>query len=201
MRATWQSVLAICADESSASDRRMRVRSDWSSARHASDGPSTARSYEIDCVATMGSGATGASARTSSRRSPARLRPPFVAQNTRARPTKGSSPCTRLRSIRDPQRLVPAARQRFRLTESVRKTLREVEVRSRSDPSASVLPTPMLLNARVCLGALFVRGERRTSVGFPFAIGGRKRGAAFLLPTKPLFFRHLRKRGGGESAR
>ena len=121
MRATWQSVLAICADESSASDRRMRVRSDWSSARHASDWPSTARSYEIDCVATMGSGATGASARTSSRRSPARLRPPFVAQNTRARPTKGSSPCTRLRSIRDPQRLVPAARQRFRLTESVPK--------------------------------------------------------------------------------
>ena len=32
----------------------MRERSVWSSARHASDWPSTARSDEIDCVATMG---------------------------------------------------------------------------------------------------------------------------------------------------
>ena len=55
MRVTWpHSVLAICADESSASDRKMRVRSVWSSARYASDWPSTARSDEIDCVATMG---------------------------------------------------------------------------------------------------------------------------------------------------
>ena len=55
MRATWpQSVLAICADESSASDRKMGVRSVWSSSRHASDCPSTARSDEIDCVVTIG---------------------------------------------------------------------------------------------------------------------------------------------------
>ena len=55
MRATWpHNVLAICADESSANDRKMRVRSVWSSARHASDWPSTARSDEIDCVATIG---------------------------------------------------------------------------------------------------------------------------------------------------
>ena len=61
MRATWpQSVLAICADESSARDRKMRVRKVWSSARHASDWPSTACNDEIDCVATMGiAAATG----------------------------------------------------------------------------------------------------------------------------------------------
>ena len=49
-----QSELAVSAEESSASDRMMRVRSVWSSARHASDWPSTARRNEIDCVATMG---------------------------------------------------------------------------------------------------------------------------------------------------
>ena len=47
-------MLAVCADESSASDRKIRVRSVCSSARHASDLPSTARSDEIDCVATIG---------------------------------------------------------------------------------------------------------------------------------------------------
>ncbi len=54
MRATWpHSVLPICADQSLASDRKMRVRSAWEQ-RHASDWPNTARNDEIDCVATIG---------------------------------------------------------------------------------------------------------------------------------------------------
>ncbi|MCY3819239.1 MAG: hypothetical protein OXH52_07745 [Gammaproteobacteria bacterium] len=52
-------------------------------------------------------------------------------------------------------------------------------------PVAVSPAAPMLLNARVCLGALFVRGERRTSVDFVFGIGGRKRGAPLPLTTKP----------------
>ena len=36
------------------------------------------------------------------------------------------------------------------------------------------------------------------SVEFPFGIGGRKRGAQFLLPVKCLLFCNLRKNGGGE---
>ena len=54
--ATWpHNVPTICADESSASDRKMRgaKRLEQRPAK-PSDRPSTARSDEIDCVATMG---------------------------------------------------------------------------------------------------------------------------------------------------
>ena len=53
--ATWpHSSLAIWAEASSLSDRKIRVRSVCNSARHASDDPNTARNEEIDCVATIG---------------------------------------------------------------------------------------------------------------------------------------------------
>ena len=53
--ATWpHSSLAILADASSLRDRKIRVRSVCKSARHASDDPNTARSDEIDWVATIG---------------------------------------------------------------------------------------------------------------------------------------------------
>ena len=45
---------AILADASSDSDRKIRVRSAWTSVRHASPEGSTERSEEIDCVATIG---------------------------------------------------------------------------------------------------------------------------------------------------
>ena len=45
---------AILADDSSLKDRKIRVRSVWTSVRHASVPDSTERSEEIDCVATMG---------------------------------------------------------------------------------------------------------------------------------------------------
>ena len=45
---------AIRADDSSDSDRKIRVRSVWRSVRQASPPRSTERSEEIDCVATIG---------------------------------------------------------------------------------------------------------------------------------------------------
>ena len=45
---------ATRADASSDSDRKIRVRSVWTSVRHASPEGSTERSEEIDCVATIG---------------------------------------------------------------------------------------------------------------------------------------------------
>ena len=45
---------AILADASSLSDRKMRVRSVCNSELHASELPKTARSEEMDCVATIG---------------------------------------------------------------------------------------------------------------------------------------------------
>ena len=45
---------AIFAEPSSESDRKIRVRSVWTSVRHASPEGSTERSEEIDCVATIG---------------------------------------------------------------------------------------------------------------------------------------------------
>ena len=46
--------LAILALASSLRDKKIRVRSVCKSARHASDDPNTARSDEIDWVATIG---------------------------------------------------------------------------------------------------------------------------------------------------
>ena len=45
---------AIRADDSSDSDRKIRVRSVWRGVRQASPPGSTERSEEIDCVATIG---------------------------------------------------------------------------------------------------------------------------------------------------
>ena len=45
---------AILAEDSSESDRKIRVRSVWTSVRQASVPDSTERSEEIDCVATIG---------------------------------------------------------------------------------------------------------------------------------------------------
>ena len=45
---------AILAEDSSLSDRKIRVRRVWTSVRQASVPDSTERSEEIDCVATIG---------------------------------------------------------------------------------------------------------------------------------------------------
>ncbi len=45
---------AILADDSSDRDSKIRMRSVWTSVRHASPEGSTERSDESDCVATMG---------------------------------------------------------------------------------------------------------------------------------------------------